>query len=417
MIPNLTIDSQRLQSEIDTLAGFSDVPAPAVTRVLFTPVELQARQFIRELMADAGLTVREDAVGNVFARWPGTDDALPAVATGSHIDAIPYSGRYDGTVGVLGAIEAVRALRGAGFQPKRAIELIMFTSEEPTRFGVGCLGSRALAGKLTPDKLRGLRDEQGQEFETVRQQAGYDAPLDTVQLAKGYYDAFVELHIEQGPRLEQAGLQLGIVTAIAAPATLRVVIHGDGGHAGTVLMPDRRDAFPAAAEIVLAVEQAGRESQSPDAVATVGLCQVYPGAVNSIPSRVLMEIDLRDIDLASRDGMVETVKQAVAEVCERRGLHYELSVLNADAPCHSGPAIVETLTTTAESLRYTYQKLVSRAYHDTLFMADICPTSMIFVPSANGYSHRPEEYTSSEEIERGVEVLAQVLAQLAETDM
>src|SRR5690606_6360160 len=158
-------------------------------------------------------------------------------------------------------------------------------------------------------------DEQGQDFETVRQQAGYNAPLETVQLPQGHYEAFVELHIEQGPRLEQAGLQLGIVTAIAAPATLRVVIHGDGGHAGTVLMPDRRDAFPAAAEIVLAVEQAGRESKSPDAVATVGLCQVYPGAVNSIPSRVLMEIDLRDIDLASRDGMVAAVKQAVAEVC------------------------------------------------------------------------------------------------------
>lgn len=407
------IDSERLQSEIDTLAGFSDVAAPAVTRVLFTPVELEARQYIRELMADAGLTVREDAVGNLFGRWPGTDDTLPAVATGSHIDAIPYSGRYDGTVGVLGAIEAVRALRRAGFQPQRSIELIMFTAEEPTRFGVGCLGSRALAGKLTPDALRSLHDEQGQDFETVRQQAGYDAPLETVQLSQGHYDAFVELHIEQGPRLEQAGLDLGIVTAIAAPATLRVVIHGDGGHAGTVLMPDRRDAFPAAAEIVLAVESAGRESKSPDAVATVGLCQVYPGAVNSIPSRVLMEIDIRDIDLESRDGMVERVKRAAADICEKRGLQYELSVLNADAPCHSGPAIVGMLAATADALGYSYQKLVSRAYHDTLFMADICPTSMIFVPSANGYSHRPEEFTSPDEIRRGVEVLAQALAQMA----
>lgn len=407
------IDSERLQSEIDTLAGFSDVAAPAVTRVLFTPVELEARQYIRELMADAGLTVREDAVGNLFGRWPGTDDTLPAVATGSHIDAIPYSGRYDGTVGVLGAIEAVRALRRAGFQPQRSIELIMFTAEEPTRFGVGCLGSRALAGKLTPDALRSLHDEQGQDFETVRQQAGYDAPLETVQLRQGHYNAFVELHIEQGPRLEQAGLDLGIVTAIAAPATLRVVIHGDGGHAGTVLMPDRRDAFPAAAEIVLAVESAGRESKSPDAVATVGLCQVYPGAVNSIPSRVLMEIDIRDIDLESRDGMVEQVKRAAADICEKRGLQYELSVLNADAPCHSGPAIVGMLAATADALGYSYQKLVSRAYHDTLFMADICPTSMIFVPSANGYSHRPEEFTSPDEIRRGVEVLAQALAQMA----
>jgi N-carbamoyl-L-amino-acid hydrolase len=413
MISNLTIDQARLQIEIDTLAGFSDVPAPAVTRVLFTPTELHARQYIRELMHDARLTIHEDAVGNLFGRWDGTDETLPPIATGSHIDAIPYSGRYDGTVGVLGAIEVIRALRRAGFQPTRSLEVIMFTAEEPTRFGVGCLGSRALAGKLTPDKLCGLRDEDGQDFETIRQQAGYDAPLETVQLKQGHYETFVELHIEQGPRLEQAGLDIGVVTAIAAPATLRVVIHGDGGHAGTVLMADRHDAFPAAAEIVLAVERAGCESLSPDAVATVGLCQVYPGAVNSIPSRVLMEIDIRDIDLASRDGMVAQVEQAVAEICQRRGLQVELSVLNADAPCHSGETIVNTLAETAEALGYRYQKLVSRAYHDTLFMADICPTSMIFVPSAHGYSHRPEEYSSPEEITRGVTLLAQALAELS----
>lgn len=414
MISNLTIDQSRLQLEIDTLAGFSDVPAPAVTRILFTPTELQARQYIRELMHDAGLTIQEDAVGNLFGRWEGVDHSLAPIATGSHIDAIPYSGRYDGTVGVLGAIEAVRALHGTGFQPMRSIEVIMFTAEEPTRFGVGCLGSRAIAGKLTPEKLRSLRDEDGQEFESVRQQAGYDMPLENVQLERGHYEAFIELHIEQGPRLEQAGLEIGVVTAIAAPATLRVVIHGDGGHAGTVLMPERHDAFPAAAEIVLAVEHAGRASQSPDAVATVGLCQVYPGAVNSIPSRVLMEIDIRDIDLASRDGMVEQVKQAVADICDRRGLQVELRVLNADVPCHSGESIVNTLAETAEALGYRYQKLVSRAYHDTLFMADICPTSMIFVPSAHGYSHRPEEYTSPEEITRGVELLAQALAKLSQ---
>jgi ureidoglycolate amidohydrolase len=414
MISNLTIDQSRLQTEIDTLASFSDVPVPAVTRVLFTPTELQARQYIRELMHDADLTIHEDAVGNLFGRWQGSNDSLVPVATGSHIDAIPYSGRYDGTVGVVGAIEAIRALRRAGFQPTRSIEVIMFTAEEPTRFGVGCLGSRAMAGKLTPDKLRGLHDENNQDFETVRQSAGYDAPLETVQLRPGHYDAFIELHIEQGARLEQAGFDLGIVTAIAAPATLRIVIHGDGGHAGTVLMPDRHDAFPAAAEIVLGVEKAGRESQSPDAVATVGLCQVYPGAVNSIPSRVLMEIDIRDIDLASRDSMVENVRQAAAEICDRRELQYELSILNADAPSHSGEVIVAALAETADALGYSYQKLVSRAYHDTLFMADICPTSMIFVPSAHGYSHRPEEYTSPEQITRGVELLAQALAKLSQ---
>ncbi|MEQ8675923.1 MAG: M20 family metallo-hydrolase [Aggregatilineales bacterium] len=409
----VSVDSARVVDELASLATYSDVPPPAVTRVLFTPVELQARDYIRDLMQDAGLTIREDAVGNIFGRWEGADPALPAIATGSHIDAIPYSGRYDGTVGVLGAIEAIRALKSSGFSPNRAIEVIMFTAEEPTRFGVGCLGSRAMAGKLTPETLVKLHDADEQDFESIRKAVGYTAPLESVRMEKGHYEAFIELHIEQGPRLEKAGIPLGIVTAIAAPATLRVVIHGDGGHAGTVLMPERKDALPAAAEIVLAVEQAAKFSESADAVATVGLCQVYPGAVNSIPSRVLMEIDIRDIDLASRDGMVATVQSAIEETCARRGLTADVSVLNADAPCHSGEAIVSALVDAADSLGFAYQKLVSRAYHDTLFMADICPTSMIFIPSAHGYSHRPEEYSSPEDIALGIELLALGLATLA----
>lgn len=409
----LQVNSERVVDELATLATYSDVPPPAVTRVLFTPVELQARDYIRNLMTDAGLDIHEDAVGNIFGRWRGEDDSLPAIATGSHIDAIPYSGRYDGTVGVIGAIEAFRALKAAGFTPKRSLEVIMFTAEEPTRFGVGCLGSRAMAGKLTPEALIKLKDADGQDFESIRHDAGYDAPLDSVKLEKGHYEAFVELHIEQGPRLEKAGIPLGIITAIAAPATLRVMIHGDGGHAGTVLMPDRKDAFPAAAEIVLAVEQAAKSSQSADAVATVGLCQVYPGAVNSIPSRVLMEIDIRDIDLASRDGMVKTVQSAVDEICNRRGLKADMTVLNADDPCHSGEAVVSALVHAADSLGYSYQKLVSRAYHDTLFMADICPTSMIFIPSEHGYSHRPEEFSTAEDITRGIELLAHGMAALS----
>ena len=409
----LTINSDRIQEELEELATFSDAPAPAVTRVLFTKTELKARDYIRSLMAEAGLDIREDAAGNIFGRWQGRNPDLPGVATGSHIDAIPFSGMYDGTVGVIGAIEAIRALQSAGFQAERSIDIIMFTSEEPTRFGIGCLGSRAMAGVLSPGDLTSLKDNEDIPFETVRQQAGYTASLDTVQLEKGYYHAFVELHIEQGSRLEKAGKSIGIVTAIAAPATLRVLIHGDGGHAGTVLMPERRDAFPAAAEIILEVERAAQESENSDAVATVGLCDVYPGAVNSIASRVLMEIDIRDIDLESRDGMVTRIQRKIKDVCQSRNLTADVRILNANNPCKSGDDIVSILEEVTQALAYDYQKLVSRAYHDTLFMAEICPTSMIFVPSENGYSHRPEEFTSKEEIAQGVTVLAQALAKLS----
>ncbi|MBK9125789.1 MAG: M20 family metallo-hydrolase [Chloroflexi bacterium] len=410
---DIMIDSTRIQSELETLAAFSDAPAPAVTRVLFTPVELSARAYIKQLMADAGLSVREDAVGNVFARWDGEDPGLPAIATGSHIDAIPYSGRYDGTVGVLGAIEAIRALKRAGYRPLRSIEVLMFTAEEPTRFGIGCLGSRALAGRLSPDALLALKDTHGIPFDEVRSHAGYTGDLTAVQLAPGHYHSFVELHIEQGPRLEASGVQIGIVNAIAAPATLRVVLHGSGGHAGTVLMPERRDALAAAAELILAVERTGRASESPDAVATVGLCHVYPGAVNSIASRVTLEIDIRDIDLASRDRMVEQVGAAAHAVAVAREIDIERTVLNADRPCYGDAVVVAAIRDAADETGSTHVELVSRAYHDTLFMAEICPVSMIFVPSRNGYSHRPDEYTPPEDIARGVDVLARTLVRLA----
>ena len=411
----LFIDSERLQSELDTLARYSDALAPAVTRVLFTPTERAARQFVQQLMHEAGLSVRVDAVGNLFGRWMGQDADLPPAAIGSHIDAIPFSGRYDGTVGVLGAIEAVRALRRAGFNPQRSIEVIMFTAEEPTRFGVGCLGSRALAGALSPQQLAALRDADGRDFDSVRREAGCVGSLDTVRLSPGHYKAFIELHIEQGRRLEDAGLPIGIVSAIAAPATLKVVVEGEGGHAGAVLMPERRDALTASAELILAVERAARGSVSSDAVATVGWLEVYPGAVNSIPSRVTLQVDVRDVDLTVRDEMISRIRTALDEIAQRRGVRAALTVLNQDAPCRADPEVVRLLQQTAESLALPHQVMVSRAYHDALFMAQICPTSMIFVPSQHGYSHRPEEYTAPDEIAKGVQLLAHALAAVAQS--
>ena len=214
---------------------------------------------MRGLCKDAGLALREDAIGNLFARWIGDEPSLPAVCTGSHIDAIPNAGMYDGTVGVLGALEAIRALQASGLRPRRSIELLMFTSEEPTRFGIGCLGSRLLSGM--PDATVGerLRDRDGSTLDQVRQSAGFRGDLAGVALPPGAYAAFVELHIEQGPLLEAHGIGLGVVTAIAAPASLRVTVLGEGGHAGAVLMPQRRDALVAAAEIALAVEAAAHE--------------------------------------------------------------------------------------------------------------------------------------------------------------
>ncbi len=200
------------------------------------------------------------------------------MATGSHIDAIPNAGMYDGTVGVLGGLEAIRALARSGYRPRRSIDLIIFTSEEPTRFGIGCLGSRLMAGVLNASADESLIDKEGKTLNEIRRGARFTGPLSEVALSPGHYSAFVELHIEQGPLLEKKQLEIGVVKAIAAPASLRIEIEGEGGHAGAVLMPDRRDAFLAAAEIALAVEAAAKSTGSRDTVGTCGVCDVFPGS-------------------------------------------------------------------------------------------------------------------------------------------
>ena len=411
---NIEIQIDRLSDELDRLASYSDLPAPAISRVVFSEQDLLARSYVRQLCEEAGLVVREDAVGNTFARWVGSDPEAPAVATGSHIDAIPNSGRFDGTVGVLGGLEAIRALQRSGFSPTRSLELVIFTSEEPTRFGLGCLGSRLMAGALDESCGTRLKGHVGGTLDEVRASAGFVGPLSAVRCPTGSYSSFVELHIEQGPILEREQIPIGIVTAIAAPAALRVTIEGEGGHAGAVLMPNRRDALCAAAEIVLAVEAAAKSSGSIDSVATVGLCNVFPGAVNIIPSRVQLEIDIRDTDLERRDLMLDAIMDSCHSLSRRRRVSAQVEILNSDAPAACDPTVVEALADACDIQNLPYQRMVSRAYHDSSFMARIAPTAMLFIPCRGGISHRPDEYASPEAIANGTLILAHALASLSQ---
>ncbi|HEY3861628.1 MAG TPA: M20 family metallo-hydrolase [Verrucomicrobiae bacterium] len=408
------IDIGRLQKEIDGLALISECAAPVVTRVLFSEADLAARARVKDLCRHAGLSIREDAAGNIFARWEGTRPSKTPIATGSHIDAIPNAGKYDGVIGVLGAIEAIRALRRTGFQPGRAIELIVFTAEEPTRFGIGCLGSRLMSGTLAPGQAAALRDSEGRDLEHWRRQAGLGGALENVRLRAGAFGAFVELHIEQGPILERENLAIGIVEKIAAPSSLRLRLAGEGGHAGAVLMPERHDALLAGAEIALAVESAALSSGSPDTVGTTGVFRIEPGAINSVPCRALLEIDLRDTNPASRDAALAQIEAAAARICQRRGIGLELERINVDDPAHCDPALVALVSSVCQDLGLPSRKLISRAYHDTLFMARVCPVTMIFIPCRGGISHRPDEYSSPEQIQKGVLALAETLRRLAE---
>ncbi len=409
--PSLSID--RLIGELNALAQISEADPPVVTRVVFGEADLRARAYVRGLCEQAGLTVTVDSIGNTFARWPGADSSLAPIGTGSHIDAIPNAGLYDGCVGVLGGLEAIRVLKQLGFTPRRSIELVIFTAEEPTRFGIGCLGSRMMAGVLTPTQALALRDKDGRDLEELRTHAGFSGPLESVLQPKGRFHQFLELHIEQGPILEAEGLDLGLVTHIAAPASQRIVIEGEGGHAGGKLMPGRKDALTAAAELILALESAAKSTGAIDTVGTVGICEVFPGAVNSVPSRVLITTDVRDIDRARRDGVLLALDEAIKGVSQRRGVTITTELINADPPITCDPAILDALEASAKAAGKSYKRMVARAYHDSSFVACFAPTAMLFIPCRGGVSHRPDEYASPAWIGSGVHVLARTLSALA----
>jgi N-carbamoyl-L-amino-acid hydrolase len=340
---------------------------------------------------------------------------------------------YDGTVGVLGGLEAMRSLKESGFVPRRSIETLIFTSEEPTRFGIGCIGSRLLGGVIDPAAADQLHDRlaetdptapEGLTLRDVRTAAGFTGSLATVKLPADYYHAWVELHIEQGPLLERDGrasqneeIVLGIVTNIAAPASYRYIIEGFGGHAGALLMPDRSDALCAAAELILAVERhtlaANAASHGVDSVATVGTVAAHPGAVNSVPSRVTLMLDIRDTNVARRDATMNALHADIREIEARRHVAITEDSINADIPARSDQHILDTLEDVCKQEAVPYKKMVSRAYHDSNFMARVAPIAMLFIPCRAGVSHRPDEYATPGSIALGTRILARTLAVLA----
>jgi len=404
----------RLHDAIAELAGFNDDPgAGGITREVYTPTYATALERVSAWMEEAGLEVRLDAVGNLFGRWEGADPEAAAVLTGSHVDTTLNAGRYDGVLGVVGAIAAVHALRDAGTAPRRAIELVAWAGEEP-RFGTGCVGSRAAAGRLERADLDRLRDRDGTSMAAALRDAGFDPD----RLAEAVIDpagvhALVELHIEQGAVLEQAGESIGVVEAIAAPHDFRLTLRGAATHAGATPMRLRRDALAGAAEAMTALERIARESPSGTTVATVGVLRVRPGAINVVPGEVELDVDVRDSDLPARRQVVDAVLAAARAIAERRGLELDVAPIVEDMPVACAPHVVDAVEAAVRELGLPYRRMISGAYHDAMIMGARVPIGMIFVPSAGGISHHPDEYTAPAELENGVRVLAATLARLA----
>jgi hydantoinase/carbamoylase family amidase len=410
----MTVLSSDLHHRIDQLAQIqSEVLGVGVTREVYTPAYTEATDLIAGWMRELELETRIDSVGNLFGRWQGEQPELPLVLTGSHFDTTLDAGRFDGVLGVLGAIDAISRLQAEGFRPRRSIEVVGFAGEEP-RFGAGCVGSRAMVGSLSPDDLSRMRDRRGVSVAEAMRAVG----LDPDHLGQALLDAdaihmLVELHIEQGAVLESEGIPIGVVEHIAAPHDYRVTLTGEARHAGSTPMAMRRDALAGAAEIVLTVERLAKESRSGTTVGTVGVLNLTPGAVNVIPGEVTIDIDIRDSDLAARTEVTEALLRSVAEVSQRRGLGLDVVTTTQDVPAACDPRIVSAVREAAAELGLPARGIVSGAYHDSMVLGAMVPIGMIFVPSVAGLSHHPDEYTAPEDLEHGVAVLAGTLKRLA----
>ncbi|MFO7311416.1 MAG: M20 family metallo-hydrolase [Bacillota bacterium] len=408
------IGTARLLKRLVELNRIGETVEGGVTRLGFSQEEEAAVRLCEQWMRELGLVVRRDSVGNLYGRRPGRREG-PAVVTGSHVDSVPNGGKYDGVVGVLCALEAVGLFAARNIVTEYPLEVVVFRCEESSRFGVATLGSRAVAGSLREEDLHRLCDADGVTVAQAMAALGLEPRrLAEARRAPGSVRAFVEIHVEQGTVLERAGCPIGVVTHIAAPTRYQVRVSGEAAHSGATPMNRRKDALAAAAEIVLAVERAAQDEAACGTVGTVGVLTVKPGAMNVIPGDVEMGIDIRSIDGESKKRAVQRILAAMEETALRRGVKITEKLLVDEEPVALSPWVQEQIRWAAERAGHRHMPIVSAAGHDAMHMARIAPTGMVFLPSRDGVSHNPLEYTDIEDVAAGAEVLFWTLWRLAE---
>jgi N-carbamoyl-L-amino-acid hydrolase len=414
MAPAVNID--RIRAELRAFARIGYRPDGSVERLAFTRADLRARQLLMHRLASLRLMPRVDAIGNIFGRLTSArEEGRPAVLVGSHLDTVPGGGRFDGSAGVVAALEIAAVFREHGRVPRRPIEIVSFACEESSRFGHSMLGSGLVAGTLQPDEALDLRDAKGLTVRQVLARLGLEpSRLLSVQREAGDYRAYLELHIEQGRVLEESATPLGVVEAIAAPTRLLVDIVGRSDHSGATPMALRRDALGAAAEIVLAVERIAREA--PGVVGTVGIIRAEPNVMNVVPGRVRLGIDIRSTDFDRKAAVASDVMRHVEKVAEVRKVACSTTILSDERPALLSSDLVELLTRCAVARAIPVLRMYSGAGHDAMQMVQICPAGMVLVPSRAGISHNRDEWTSVADIARGAQVMLDAVIGLADED-
>lgn len=407
--------ADRIREWIEGMAAFNATPEYGTTRILFTRQELANRAYVKTQMQKLGLVVTEDAIGNIYATHQGTNSQLAPVWTGSHIDTVPNAGNFDGMAGVVCGLEAVRLFNECSIRHKRDISVVVYTSEEPTRYGLSCLGSRAMAGDMLLAETKQLYDQSGRTLYEKLLELGYpvDEKYGDIRKKKGDVFAAVELHIEQNSRLEKMHLPIGIVKKICAPSNYEVEVTGVQSHAGGTDMQERRDAFAAVCEMEEVLEKLARECPSEYNTATIGHLEVQPNAINVIPGKVTFTIDIRDCNWHTKQALIEEFQTAFQKIADHRGVHISIREDNNDAPYTCNEKIISLIEESCQKQQLGYTQLISGPYHDTLFVGRFAPAAMIFVPSKNGISHSPDEWTDYEQLAQGTDVLAETLLKLS----
>ncbi len=404
----LHVNQQRVWSTLEKLSEFGRPAGTGfrngVTRVGFSPEDQAAREYVMGLMREAGLTVRVDPAGNIFARREGRDPQLPVLLFGSHIDSVPRGGNFDGDVGSMGAIEVMRALNDHGVKTRHPLEAVIWTNEEGHHFGRGLLGSSAAAGLLEKEVLD-RRDADGLTLADWLRRYGQDpARMGEARIPLDRVAAYVELHIEQGGVLDDRKIQVGVVEGIVGIHWWTCTASGFANHAGTTPMDRRQDAYAAAARAALAVREEVRAEPGRQ-VGTVGYVRLEPGARNIIPGRVEFPVELRDLDAAKVLRLWARIEKRFAQIAAEEKVTITCVPLQADKPALTDPRIRDTIREAARAAGFTTLDLPSGAGHDAQQVAHFAPIGMIFVPSRGGISHSPQEYTPPEDVARGAEVL------------